>query len=797
MPQSSELPSDPPPDNPSWSSAQLNRLQFEWQNAVRCYAYHPFVRIVSLHGEPPVEYEIEFRVRTLEIDANGRLGYAPACSIKLSLPTDFPHRPPQITPMQAIFHPNIDNESIQIFPAWKPSLTLVDIIERIGKMLAFQSIDPQNIWNPIAWDWVNANPGHVPTDTTANLSKDAGGDPLDRICRSGPATLPAIREQLRAFSHAMLDPLQPIPADELHAFSQRLRLALHVFLDAGIPTHLATEAVELNVWVDALPDAESSFATLRSAITAIQSSTRVIDGLNEATKLLDQQLESLQQFISNEPSNDPRLLLQGLPGTADLQKSQGLLRGLLAKTEQRLAAAQSLDQSLRAVPSNPSLPTLLRKLIDHLTASRAAQTHETREQLQSAYSAAASIVSRARDESACLDLLLLWREFVDITHRAQKLSRQILEWGAAGVHAYFLNNDAGQHGPFDFEQQVDLGSARIAVRRIDHHTIEAIDLMRGTAIGRSEIGNLSAVIPGRQPPEAYPTTLRPTPRCDDLAMQLDYAVTQSCALLHRLREARAETLGTSPSARHAAALATPSIILTVSTDHQTLSTRWAALAADLRSLAPFKERIATYHLLTRAHEAIPLFLKDRSTASALREKTDRRLAEILSRASADPDSGGPMIPGKLHHEYESLLTQGETSQMQMEHCDAAIAMLCEQVLSRTAAKKATASPIGSAKIPHLNLLPEMPADMKNLSATMSDQSVLELVSAIEALTQTQLYFGRRPTAVAMVETPAVEHPIPEEIEAPDTDPTPREYTTHSDFEQAAEERADDLLLDWT
>ena len=797
MPQSSELPSEAPPPDPSWSSAQLNRLQFDWQNAVRCYAYHPFVRIVSLHGEPPTEYEIEFRVRTLEIDSEGRLGYADACSIKLSLPTDFPHGPPHVRPMQAIFHPNIDNESIQIFPAWKPSLTLVDIIERIGKLLAFQSIDPQNIWNPIAMDWVNANPGHVPTDTTANLSKDAGGDPLHRICRSGSATLPAIREQLRTFSHAMLDPLQPIPADEIHAFSQRIRLALRVFLDAGIPPNLATEAVELNVWVDALPDAEASFATLRGAITAIQRSPRVIDSLNEATKLLDQQLESLQQFIGKEPSTDPRLLLQGLPGTADLQKSQGLVRGLLSKTEQRLATARSLDQSLRAVPSNPSLPTLLRKLIDHLTASRATQTHETREQLQSGYIAAASIVSRARDESTCLDHLLQWREFVDITQRAQKLSRQILEWGAAGVQAYYLNSEAGQHGPFDFEQQVDFGSARIAVRRINHRTIEAIDLMRGTAIGRRKSGNLSVVVTGSHSPEAYPVTLRPTPRCDDLAMQLDYAVTQSCALLHRLREARAETLGTSPFARHAAALAADPVILTVSTDHQTLSTRWAALAADLRSLAPFKERIATYHLLTRAHEAVPFFLQDRSTASAVREKADRRLAEILSRAATDPDSGGPMIPGKLHHEYESLLNQNETSQMKIERCDAAIAILCEQVLSRMAAKKATASPVGSAKIPHLNLLPGMPGNINNLSATMSDQSVLQLVAAIEAMTQTQLYFGRRPTAVAMVEAPAVDQRIFDELEAPDGHPTPYEYTSHADFEQEAEERTDDLLLDWT
>ena len=102
---------------PVWSPEQLVRLEYEWRRVQRGYAYHPIVRLVPLEGDPPFVYQIDYRVRTLEISADGQLDYSATCSVRMTLPADFPHSPPQIRPMLTIFHPNVDRESMQIVPA--------------------------------------------------------------------------------------------------------------------------------------------------------------------------------------------------------------------------------------------------------------------------------------------------------------------------------------------------------------------------------------------------------------------------------------------------------------------------------------------------------------------------------------------------------------------------------------------------------------------------------------------------------------------------------------------------------
>ena len=47
----------------AWTPEQLLRLEHEWRQLQRNFAYHPFVRIVPLAGTPPAEYQVEFRTR--------------------------------------------------------------------------------------------------------------------------------------------------------------------------------------------------------------------------------------------------------------------------------------------------------------------------------------------------------------------------------------------------------------------------------------------------------------------------------------------------------------------------------------------------------------------------------------------------------------------------------------------------------------------------------------------------------------------------------------------------------------
>src|SRR5690348_4690331 len=66
------------------SEQQLDRLGEEYRRLRRSFAYHPHVRIVSARNDPPVEFEIEFRVRSLCVNEAGQLAYCDTVSMQVA-----------------------------------------------------------------------------------------------------------------------------------------------------------------------------------------------------------------------------------------------------------------------------------------------------------------------------------------------------------------------------------------------------------------------------------------------------------------------------------------------------------------------------------------------------------------------------------------------------------------------------------------------------------------------------------------------------------------------------------------
>ena len=200
-----DLPQRPPqetatskPSLTGWSHDQVQRLEIEYRRLLRAFAYHPHVRAIPLQGDPPDQYQVEYRLRTLVMNDKNQLEYATTCAVHVWLPPAFPNEPPLIRPISPIFHPNVVADGVKVDRIWtSPQSSLADCVRAIGQMLAFQTYEPDDPWNTLAMDWVNANPSHVPTDPEANLSIDAGGEPLARIVRFGPRTLEQIRTQLK------------------------------------------------------------------------------------------------------------------------------------------------------------------------------------------------------------------------------------------------------------------------------------------------------------------------------------------------------------------------------------------------------------------------------------------------------------------------------------------------------------------------------------------------------------------------------------------------------------------------
>src|SRR5206468_12481129 len=106
----------------------------------------------------------------------------------------------------------------QIIPPWQEMNALTDLVQRVGRLLAFQTYDPNHVVNPVAHQWVVDNATYIPTDPAANLALEAGGKPIERISRSGAVTLAALKDQLRNFCQSLLDPTAAPPADDVIDF---------------------------------------------------------------------------------------------------------------------------------------------------------------------------------------------------------------------------------------------------------------------------------------------------------------------------------------------------------------------------------------------------------------------------------------------------------------------------------------------------------------------------------------------------------------------------------------------------
>ena len=75
----------------AWSPEQAARLEHEWRQLQRNFAYHPFIRFIPGAGPGPSEYRVEFQARTLFVREDGQLDYLDAPSVYIALPPGYPH----------------------------------------------------------------------------------------------------------------------------------------------------------------------------------------------------------------------------------------------------------------------------------------------------------------------------------------------------------------------------------------------------------------------------------------------------------------------------------------------------------------------------------------------------------------------------------------------------------------------------------------------------------------------------------------------------------------------------------
>lgn len=198
------------------SNVRLRRLQADHDNLVEYIRRHPRLRLIQAAGEPPEQYQIEYRIRSLR-QVGDDLQQVKSHMVEISLPRNYPRTPPQCRMLTPVFHPNIAPHAICVGDHWSAGEPLKSIVARIGEMLAYQSYNVKSPLNGEAARWVEQHVDELPLDKVSLLveevdARDDGDE--DEAPRPVRPTRPATQSE----SAARPEPVRrPAPMPEAAA----------------------------------------------------------------------------------------------------------------------------------------------------------------------------------------------------------------------------------------------------------------------------------------------------------------------------------------------------------------------------------------------------------------------------------------------------------------------------------------------------------------------------------------------------------------------------------------------------
>lgn len=144
---------------------RLRRLSGD-RDRLRAFAERcEFIKILSMEGDPPEKYVIEYWVRGLTMSKDGEPEIATTHRAEVILPLDYPRRPPFCRMLTPVFHPNISPQKICIGDHWSAGQSLLQLIVHISEMISFQSYNLKSPLNAEAAEWTRKNTTSLPLDS--------------------------------------------------------------------------------------------------------------------------------------------------------------------------------------------------------------------------------------------------------------------------------------------------------------------------------------------------------------------------------------------------------------------------------------------------------------------------------------------------------------------------------------------------------------------------------------------------------------------------------------------------------
>jgi ubiquitin-protein ligase len=144
---------------------RVRRLKADAEQMRQAFDHFPLIKIRSMLGDPPDVYEIEYYVKGLErIPGRKEPFERNYHTVEIKLNSDYPRMGPACKMLTPIFHPNIEPASICVGDHWTAGERLVDLVIRIGEMIAYQAYNIKSPLDAEAAMWADLNMRNLPID---------------------------------------------------------------------------------------------------------------------------------------------------------------------------------------------------------------------------------------------------------------------------------------------------------------------------------------------------------------------------------------------------------------------------------------------------------------------------------------------------------------------------------------------------------------------------------------------------------------------------------------------------------
>ncbi|MDB5321603.1 MAG: hypothetical protein JWN40_3234 [Phycisphaerales bacterium] len=145
---------------------RTRRLMADAQHVGEAFKDSSMIRVLETEGNPPDLYRIEYHVESLEPTENPeRPAPRNVHQVEIQLTGEYPRVSPQCKMLTPVYHPNIDPSHICVGDHWAAGERLVDLVVRIGEMLAYQAYNIKSPLDAHAAMWADLNGERLPTDS--------------------------------------------------------------------------------------------------------------------------------------------------------------------------------------------------------------------------------------------------------------------------------------------------------------------------------------------------------------------------------------------------------------------------------------------------------------------------------------------------------------------------------------------------------------------------------------------------------------------------------------------------------